>query len=108
MIQCDGVMTWVEFRYERVHKVSKRWGLIGNFAPHYLHQNSDIERMINDQMEAIQRRFDYDTGYNLNEILFTNNLRVFFFSIGVQGDQQVLSLETETRTTFRHRQCTKP
>ena len=71
----DGVMTWVEFRYERIHTVCLRCGSIGHTAPHCPQLNPDIERMINDQMESNNRRFDYETGYDLQNILFTNNIR---------------------------------
>ena len=33
--------------------------------------------MINDQMEAIHIRFEYETRYNLYKVLFTNNLTAF-------------------------------
>ena len=46
-------------------------------APHCPHSNPDTERMINDQMEAIHRRFEYEIGYDLHEVLFTNNLKAF-------------------------------
>ena len=42
----DGVMTWVEFRYERIHTVCMRCDIIGHTAPHCPHLNPDIERMI--------------------------------------------------------------
>ena len=44
----DGVMTWVEFKYERIHTICMRCGIIGHIAPHCPHLNPDIERMIND------------------------------------------------------------
>ena len=78
MLRCDdGVMTWVKFRYEKIHTVCMRCGIIGHIAPHCLHLNPDIERMINDQMKSNNRQFDYETGYDLQNILFTNNIRAF-------------------------------
>ncbi|XWS53970.1 hypothetical protein CRYUN_Cryun10bG0046700 [Craigia yunnanensis] len=74
----DGVLTWIEFIYEQIYKVCKRWGIIGHFTLHCPHSNSEIKRMINDQMEGIQRWLECVTGYDLQEFLFTNNLRAFY------------------------------
>ncbi|XWS11646.1 hypothetical protein CRYUN_Cryun37aG0016900 [Craigia yunnanensis] len=49
----DGVITWVDFHYERVNKVCNRCGIIRHSTPHYTHLNLDIERMINYQMDSI-------------------------------------------------------
>lgn len=73
----DGVMVWVEFRYEKVHKFCRRYGIIEHSTAQCPHLNLEIERMIEKQMEIINRRFDYETGYDLRFILFTNNLRAF-------------------------------
>ncbi|XWS44913.1 hypothetical protein CRYUN_Cryun15aG0090800 [Craigia yunnanensis] len=74
----DRILAWVEFRYERIYKVYKRYGIIGHSTPYCPHSNPDIERMINEQMEGIQRRFEFVTGYDLQEFLFTNNLKAFY------------------------------
>ncbi|XWS65330.1 hypothetical protein CRYUN_Cryun05aG0103400 [Craigia yunnanensis] len=39
----DGVLTWIEFRYERVCKVCKRYGIIGHTTPNCSHSNPKIE-----------------------------------------------------------------
>ena len=75
--QDDEVMIWVEFRYEWVHKICKRCGIIGHSTTHYPHLNLNIERMVKEQMEHINRRFAFETGYDLQHILFTNNIRAF-------------------------------
>ena len=51
--QDDGVMHWVEFRYENVYKVCRRCEIIGHTMPYCPHLNLDIERMIGEQMELI-------------------------------------------------------
>ncbi|XWS65627.1 hypothetical protein CRYUN_Cryun05aG0130000 [Craigia yunnanensis] len=61
----DGVLSWVEFIYERVYKVCKRCGVIGHSALHRTFSNPNIERMINEQIEKIHRRFEYVTSYDL-------------------------------------------
>ena len=66
MIKKDhGVLTWIEFRYERVYKVCKRCGIIGHSIPHCPHSNSEIEHMINEQIEGIHKRLEYAIGYDL-------------------------------------------
>ena len=73
----DSVMIWIEFKYGRVYKFCRCCGIIGHSMAHYPHLNPDIERMIGEQMEAINRRFDLETFYDLQSILFTSSLRAF-------------------------------
>ena len=75
--QDDSVMTWIEFRYEKVHKICRRCGIIGHTTPHCPQLNPEIERMIEFQMENINKRFAFDTGYDFQNVLFTNNIRAF-------------------------------
>ncbi|XWS61231.1 hypothetical protein CRYUN_Cryun07bG0108100 [Craigia yunnanensis] len=73
----DRVMHWVDFHYERVYKVCRRCGIIGHSSPYYPHLNPDIERMIGEQMEIINRRFNVNTRYDLQHVLFTNKIKTF-------------------------------
>ena len=72
----DEVIHWVEFRYEHVYKVYKRCGIIGHSTTHCPHLNLDIERMIREQMEIINRRFNMEAGmiYNISYSLKTFKL----------------------------------
>ena len=73
----DGVMIWTKFRYKKVYKVCKRCGIIGHTTPHCPHSNLDIERMIGNQIELINMRFEVDIGYDLQHTLFTNKIKAF-------------------------------
>ena len=99
----DGVMTWMDFRYERVYKVCKRCRIIDHFTPHYPHLNLDIERMINNQMESIQTRFNYEIKYDLQQVLFTNNLRAFFN----KGASRTIWIEFKNRNINQSNQNTQ-
>ena len=58
LLQDDGVMIWIEFRYERVYKICRRCGTIGHTLTHCPHLNLDIKRMIGEQMDVLQRALD--------------------------------------------------
>ena len=73
------------------------------------HQNPEIERMINDWMMAAYRRFVYETGYDLNQILFRNKIRAAY-DTGTRRQLLLASyLETWLRKTlnwrFRDKSC---
>ena len=61
----DGVLSRIEFRYERVYKVCKRCGIIDHSVLHCPRTNPKIEKMINNQMEGIHRRLEFATRYDL-------------------------------------------
>ena len=75
--QDDGVMVQIEFKYEKVYKFCQRCGIIGHSTAHYPYLNPEIERLINGQIENIRQYFGFEIGYDLQSILFSNNLSDF-------------------------------
>ncbi|XVF56040.1 hypothetical protein PTKIN_Ptkin06aG0085000 [Pterospermum kingtungense] len=73
----DGVMMWLRFRYERVGKICRRCGVIRHSNPHCPFLNPEIERMIQSQLEYVRYRFGYNIGLDLQNVLFTNELRAY-------------------------------
>ncbi|XWS37512.1 hypothetical protein CRYUN_Cryun19dG0049100 [Craigia yunnanensis] len=71
-------MIWVEFKYKRIYKICKRYRIIGHTTPHCPNLNTDIERVINEQMEDINTHFGSILAMTYNTSFFQNNIRAFY------------------------------
>ena len=73
----DGSRVWVQCRYERVHKLCTRCGLISHSRGQCTQDMDEIERWIYRQRRRIQRIHQVQFGFNVLEPLFANNLRAY-------------------------------
>ena len=73
----DGSRVWVQFRYECVHKLCTRCGLIGHSRGQCTQDMDEIERWIHRQRRRIQRIHQVQFGFDVLEPLFANNLRAY-------------------------------
>ena len=74
----DGTRTWVQCRYERVHKLCTHCGLIGHMRGQCNVSLDEIERMLIRQRNRIQRMHQVQFGFDSLEPLFHNELRAFY------------------------------
>ena len=73
----DGSRVWVQCRYERVHKLCTRCGLISHSRGQCTQDMDEIERWIYRQRRRIQRIHHVQFGFDVLEPLFANNLRAY-------------------------------
>ena len=74
----DGTRTWVQCRYERVHKLCTRCGLIGHMRGQCNESMDKIERMLIRQRNRIQRTHQVQFGFDSLEPHFHNDLRAYY------------------------------
>ena len=73
----DGSRTWEQCRYERVHKLCVRCGLIGHTRSQCNECMDEIERMLIRQHNRIQRVHQVRFGYDSLEAHFHKELKAF-------------------------------
>lgn len=79
MLKMDnGSKTWIQCRYERVHKLCNRCGMIGHTQGQCTLSMDDIEMMIFRQSYRIQNLHQVRYGFDALEPLFNNDLRAFY------------------------------
>ncbi|OMO84704.1 hypothetical protein COLO4_21887 [Corchorus olitorius] len=71
----DGVRDWVDFKYERLHRLCVHCGRIGHTRTHCTFSDLEVERDVTEQMEAIRREHGYDIGYDGRHKLFSSAMR---------------------------------
>jgi|UniRef100_A0A2N9F2J8 hypothetical protein len=69
---------WIQCRYERVHKLSTKCGLIGHSCAQCTYLMEDIEQFLHRQRQRIQQRFHLHYGFNPLEPNFVNEMRAFY------------------------------
>ena len=75
MLRLDnGDRIWIQCRYERVHKLSTKCGLIGHSCAQCTYLMEDIEQFLHRQRQRIQQRFHLHYGFNLLEPNFVNEM----------------------------------
>lgn len=74
----DGTRTWIQCRYERVHKLCTKCGLIGNARSQCNESMDEVERMLIRQRNRIQRLYHVSFAFDTLEPQFHNELREYF------------------------------
>ena len=74
----DGSRTWIQCRYERVHKLCTRCGLIGHTRRQCNESMDEVERCLIRQRQRLQRIFHVQYGFDAMEPHFHNELRAFY------------------------------
>ncbi|KAK9985960.1 hypothetical protein SO802_030911 [Lithocarpus litseifolius] len=79
MLRLDnGTRTWVQCRYERVHKLCTKCGLIGHTSSQCSESMDEVERMLIRQRQSIQRLYQVPYAFDSLEPQFHNELRAYF------------------------------
>ena len=73
----DGARTWIQCRYERVHKLCTRCGLIGHTRDQFTHNMEKVELMLFRQRQRIQELHQVQYRFNALQPQFTNELRAY-------------------------------
>ncbi|XVF60004.1 hypothetical protein PTKIN_Ptkin08bG0007600 [Pterospermum kingtungense] len=61
----DGEMMWVDIIYEKIHKACRRYGILRHPSPHCLQMIPELEPIINEQMEEINKGSGFKVGCNI-------------------------------------------
>ena len=79
MLRLDnGTQTWIQCRYERVHKLCTKCGLIGRTRSQCSESMDKVERMLICQRHKIQRLYQVPFAFDSLEPQFHNELRAYF------------------------------
>ena len=74
----DGNRVWIQCRYERIHKVCTKCGLLGHTRPQCIYLMVDVEQLLHRQRQRIQDEFHVQYGFDPLELHFVNELRAFY------------------------------
>nr|POF06586.1 hypothetical protein CFP56_17320 [Quercus suber] len=74
----DGSKVWIQCRYERVHKLCNRCGMIGHTRSQCSQSMEDVEMMLFRQRHNIQTRHHVHFSFDVLEPHFSNELRAFY------------------------------
>nr|POE68186.1 uncharacterized protein CFP56_28996 [Quercus suber] len=74
----DRAYVWVQCRYEKVHKICKRCGLIGHTRGQCSQNLEEVETSLYRQCMRIQRLHQVHFHFDTLEPLFSNDLRAFY------------------------------
>ena len=74
----DGSRVWIQCRYERLHKLCTRCGLIGHARGHCSHRLDDVEVMLFRQRLRIQELYQVQYRFDGLQPQFTNELRASY------------------------------
>ncbi|OMP13551.1 hypothetical protein COLO4_01438 [Corchorus olitorius] len=77
MVRDDGVRERIRFRYERVAKFCKHCGFIGHTHPHCPYTNTEVERMLNEQMEEVTHNLGHGIIYEVQQHHFSDDIRAY-------------------------------
>lgn len=79
MLRLDnGDRIWVQCRYERVHKVCTKCGLIGHTRVQCTYLMEDVELLLHRQRLCIQSQFQVHYGFDPLEPHFVNEIWAFY------------------------------
>ena len=74
----DGSRVWIQCRYERIHKVCTKCGMIGHTRTQCTYLMADVEQLLHRQRQRIQDEFHVQYGFDPLEPHFVNELRAFY------------------------------
>ena len=74
----DGTQTWIQCRYERVHKLCTKCGLIRHTRSQCNESIDEVERMLIRQRHRIQRLYQVPFAFDSLEPQFHNELQAYF------------------------------
>ena len=74
----DGSRTWIQCRYEKVHKLCTRYGLIGHTKGQCNESLDEVERCLIRQRQHIQWIYHVQYGFDSMEPHFHNEPRAFY------------------------------
>ena len=74
----NGDRVWIQCRYERVHNVCTKCGLIRHTRAQCTYIMADVEHLLNTQWQRIQRDFHGQYGFDPLEPHFVNKICAFY------------------------------
>ena len=74
----DENRVWIQCRYERIHKVCTKCGMMGHTRTNCTYLMTDVEQLLHRQRQRIQDEFHVQYGFNPMEPHFVNELRAFY------------------------------
>ena len=74
----DGTRTWIQCRYEWVHKLCTKYGLIGHTRSQCSESMDEVERMLIRQRHSIQQLYQVPFAFDSPKPQFHNELRAYF------------------------------
>jgi hypothetical protein len=74
----DGNRVWIQCRYERIHKICTKCGMMGHTRTQCSYLMTDIEQLLHRQRQRIQEEFHVQYGFDPMEPHFVNELRAFY------------------------------
>ncbi len=104
MLRLDnGDRIWVQCRYERVHKVCTKCGLIGHTRAQCTYLMKDVELLLHRQRLRIQSQFQVHYGFDPLEPHFVNEIWAFY-NRPQRRNTQIRFGPLTRDTEYRHRQ----
>uniref|UniRef100_A0A2N9G6B4 CCHC-type domain-containing protein n=1 Tax=Fagus sylvatica TaxID=28930 RepID=A0A2N9G6B4_FAGSY len=99
----DGNRVWIQCRYERIHKVCTKCGMMGHTRTQCTYLMTDIEQLLHRQRQRIQEEFHVQYGFDPMEPHFVNELRAFY-NRPQRWSTQIRFGPLSRDTGYRHRQ----
>ena len=108
MLRLDnGDTIWVQCRYERLHKLCTKCGLIGHIRAQCTYLMEDVEEILHRQRQRIQNQFHVQYGYDPMESHYINEIKAFY-NIPQRRNTQVRFGPLARDTGYRQRQFQHP
>uniref|UniRef100_A0A2N9H6E1 CCHC-type domain-containing protein n=1 Tax=Fagus sylvatica TaxID=28930 RepID=A0A2N9H6E1_FAGSY len=99
----DGNRVWIQCRYERIHKVCTKCGMMGHTRTQCTYLMTDIEQLLHRQRQRIQEEFHVQYGFDPMEPHFVNELKAFY-NRPQRWSTQIRFGPLSRDTGYRHRQ----
>lgn len=104
MLRLDnGDRIWIQCRYERVHKVCTKCGLIDHTRAQCTYLMEDVEQLLHHQRLFIQNQFQVHYGFHPVEPHFVNEIRAFY-NRPQRRNTQIRFGPLTRDTGYRHKQ----